>query len=592
MVEQFFLFSCLFWLIYEIYKENYQLSNSLTEIFYDFHNDPVLLYEEETQSIKVNSMFVNSFGHLIKRRKLFHHSQMLTEILNPHEIVFECLQDGVKKISLEQVLNQQEQMSKKELILRKVEGDKTFMFTFYRLENLYDSKTVCVFKETTHIHELQKVADRVRSVIMGCLTHELRTPVNWVISIFRSLEDYIDDSDEARKLFMICQGTIEMLRSLTEDFIDFTRFENEKGLPIKMENIKIDEFMKSIENIFKFQAEEKDLQFMININPSVPCDIYTDPKRLKQVLLNLLSNAFKFTQRGKIEIKIDTKTVMKQTSVLGKTIGYGNVLPRRIFDCQFKTIEEQKISSKHLRSPTWYTHFKDSTITNRISMKYSKILWIEVIDTGIGMTEEEHGKLFIKFGTGMDSKNLNTNGLGLGLYLSKEITNKLGGDIKWESMPGIGSTFSIELPLDSKNEIKWLLKENDAVFGRHNTISQSMNFKELEFDEHINAKGVKESIAFDENYHFYLSKSTVDNSNLISEELELSDSHSSRNSSNYKEDCKRLVIRESIGRPISFAHIKRWDCKSVLIVDDLAFNILLLKHYFNSKNIERQVVDN
>ena len=178
MVEQFFLFSCLFWLIYEIYKENYQLSNSLTEIFYDFHNDPVLLYEEETQSIKVNSMFVNSFGHLIKRRKLFHHSQMLTEILNPHEIVFECLQDGVKKISLEQVLNQQEQMSKKELILRKVEGDKTFMFTFYRLENLYDSKTVCVFKETTHIHELQKVADRVRSVIMGCLTHELRTPVN------------------------------------------------------------------------------------------------------------------------------------------------------------------------------------------------------------------------------------------------------------------------------------------------------------------------------------------------------------------------------------------------------------------------------
>ena len=46
------------------------------------------------------------------------------------------------------------------------------------------------------------------------------------------------------------------------------------------------------------------------------------------------------------------------------------------------------------------------------------------------MTEEEHGKLFIKFGTGMDSKNLNTNGLGLGLYLSKEITNKLGGDIK------------------------------------------------------------------------------------------------------------------------------------------------------------------
>ena len=147
---------------------------------------------------------------------------------------------------------------------------------------------------------------------MGCLTHELRTPINCVISILKSLEDFIENSEEARKLLMVCQGTIEMLRSLTEDFIDFTRFENEKGLPIKKEWVNLKEFFAEIDNIFSFQAEEKDLRFDINWSHEVPHTINTDPKRLKQVILNLLSNSFKFTQRGKIEINLSVKKALKE----------------------------------------------------------------------------------------------------------------------------------------------------------------------------------------------------------------------------------------------------------------------------------------
>ena len=235
MVEQIVMYVSLFWLIYVIYKEKYELSNSLTEIFYDFHNDPVLIYDDET-SIKGNSVFLAYFGKFIKRGKINHYSQMLTEITNPGKLMFEFYQGGIiERISLLDVIRKQKEINQKELILRKENGDKIFMFTFYRLENIYNSKTVWIFKDTTHIHQLQKVKSQIefRSVIMGWLTHELRTPVNWVLSILKSLADYIQDSDEARKLLMICQGTIEMLRSLTEDFIDFTRFENEKGLPIK-----------------------------------------------------------------------------------------------------------------------------------------------------------------------------------------------------------------------------------------------------------------------------------------------------------------------------------------------------------------------
>lgn len=268
MIEQFVLFGSLFWLVYEIYKEKYELSNSLTEIFYDFHNDPILIYENEND-IKANSAFLNLFGSVIKSEKIHHHSQMLTSIINPEKILFEFFKGtNIQSISLLEVIRHPNDVNQKELILRKAGGDKIFAFTFYRLENIYNNKTICIFKDTTHIHQLQKVKSQVefRSVIMGCLTHELRTPVNCVLSILGTLQEYIEDSEEAKKLLTICLGTIEMLRSLTEDFIDFTRFENEKGLPIKKEFVNIKDFFQDIENIFGFQAEEKDIRFDVNIS--------------------------------------------------------------------------------------------------------------------------------------------------------------------------------------------------------------------------------------------------------------------------------------------------------------------------------------
>lgn len=108
-----------------------------------------------------------------------------------------------------------------------------------------------------------------------------------------------------------------------------------------------------------------------------------------------------------------------------------------------------------------------------------KFLIIEVVDTGIGMKEKDIKELFSKFGTGKNSRGLNTNGLGLGLYLSKEILHKLNGDISCESVSGFGSTFRIKLQFDSKYEIKELL------INKHETKSQtsSKNPKETETKE-------------------------------------------------------------------------------------------------------------
>ena len=323
MVEQLIIFASLFYLIFEIYKENYYFSDSLTEIFLDFHNDPVIIFEDES-NIKWNMMFSSYFSSLIKPKKFKHHSQMLTTILNSDEIIFDQIKEGSKpcKISLLEVIRNKKEMDKKELILRKEKGNNIFMFTFYILENIYSSKVVCTFKDITHIHHLQKIKNQseFKSVIMGWLTHELRTPVNCVTSLLKTLEAYIINTEEARKLLTICQGTIEMLKLLTEDFIDFTRIENNKGLSTVNEPVDIRKLLNEIKDIFIFQAEEKGLSLNMNIigldsielvngciYKNIPQFISTDPKRVKQVILNLLSNSFKFTRRGKIEINVYSK---------------------------------------------------------------------------------------------------------------------------------------------------------------------------------------------------------------------------------------------------------------------------------------------
>lgn len=248
-----------------MYKENYGLSNSLTEIFYDFHTDPILIIDSGNY-IKANKMFIENFGHLVRSRTNNHHSQMVAELINPEKLCFSTHCDP-ESVSLIEIIKNKDEWKEKELVLKSKLNEKIYMFTFYQLENIYNKRIICIFKDTTHIHQLQMVKSQVefRSVIMGCLTHELRTPVNCALSILKTLEDYIEPTEEARKLLNICQSTIEMLRCLTEDFLDFTRFENKKGLPIKVELFNLSHMMSDIQSIFEFQAEEKNLKFKINI---------------------------------------------------------------------------------------------------------------------------------------------------------------------------------------------------------------------------------------------------------------------------------------------------------------------------------------
>jgi signal transduction histidine kinase/CheY-like chemotaxis protein len=586
LYEQIFAFCSLFWMIGIIYKESYFLSNSLTEIFYEFHNEPTVIFDRNSK-FKVNRSFLHNFGNLVTTKQIQHHSEMLTEITNPEDLNFvRKLQAKSEKVSLLQILKNRDEMEDSEIFLIDGDKEKVFVFTYFSLENIYDSKTVWVFKNITHVHQLQKIKMQIevrfRSVIMGCLTHELRTPINCVISMLKSLRDFIEDSDEARKWLTVCQGTIEMLRSLTEDFIDFTRFEDNKWLPVEKGWFKISKFFEDISNIFSFQAEEKGLEFNIHQTSKVPANFYTDSKRLKQIILNLLSNAFKFTQRGKIEINISTKE---------EWVSYNSTK---------KTTKTQKMDISFNKSGKLYStkaiDFK-KTQNFKIFKRYRNYLIIEVTDTGSGISEQVQDELFNRFGTGKTSKNFNTNGLGLGLHLSKRICTSLNGDIFWESVEGFGSSFIIKLPFDDKDNIKDIFQnqrfsEKSAAKKKFNAGSNSnlkiFNwdlFEENEFSEFLHEDSKPALFKeLDTTYSFAVKTNKFHLAQKISSKSELLSSSSSDQLGDYDKSEDEFTFKnQQLSLMGDFKLNTFWNCNQVLIVDDLAFNLLAVELMLNKK---------
>ncbi|CAI2382052.1 unnamed protein product [Moneuplotes crassus] len=596
IIEEVVTFIALFYLVFEIYKENYYLSDSLTEIFYDFHNDPVIIFDD-FMNIKCNKNFLMCFGNLVSCEKIRHHSQMLTKILNPQKRIFELKKDGVVKLSLLDIFTKyKNSMNQKEVIVRDKGKEKIFMLTIYKLENLYHSKVICTLKDTTNIHQLNQAKSQVefRSVIMGCLTHELRTPVNCAVSILDTLQDYLHDSREARKLMSICKSTIELLRSLTEDFIDFTRFENNKGLPIQKEAVDLSKFFDDIENIFVFQAEEKGITFEINMDKSLPSTIRTDPKRLKQIILNLLSNSFKFTQKGKIAINLYCKKVNVDQERLRLGGNDNHDMTQTIIGLKSPPVTIQEVSMPTLKgllmTKTSMSKFrpssnqKNSENENDLSEEsfLYKFLHIEVTDTGCGMDKKNLSELFTKFKTG-NKQGMNANGLGLGLYLSKEISEKLGGDISCDSIRGKGSTFTIRLPFDSLKEVKSILnKFQPSKFIHKSESPHSIKIEEAfseftaintpldGFDQQYSSKPLKKISSF---YEEEKSCYSFNKGNRKRGGSLLGSSKSSKIDSFFTEQPQTKIQPR-----------KKCDCK-ILVVDDVPFNILsiemLIKNKFN-----------
>ena len=227
-----------------------------------------------------------------------------------------------------------------------------------------------------------EAANIAKSEFLSRMSHEIRTPMNAIIGMI-NIGLGTDDVDRKNYCFTRADTAARYLLSLINDVLDMSKIEADK-LELAYNVFDFRTALGNITSIARVRAEEKQLVFIVNMGQDVPEFIACDEMRLSQVITNLLTNAFKFTpEKGTVTLTIDT-------------------------------IEEH-----------------DSDI----------VLKIEVADTGIGISKEQHEQLFTSFYQADASISQKYGGTGLGLAISKRIVELMGGTIWIESEVGIGSKF-------------------------------------------------------------------------------------------------------------------------------------------------------
>ncbi|TAE00277.1 MAG: response regulator [Bacteroidetes bacterium] len=272
-------------------------------------------------------------------------------------------------------------------------------------------------------HELEKKAKELemtgkyKSEFLANMSHELRTPLNSLLILARSLSENKKgnlNNDQIQSAQIIYRSGNDLL-SLINDILDLSKIEAGK-MNFHIESIDINEITADINNIFTHMTKEKGLFLDIQVEKTLPVQIHTDSMRLQQVIKNLMSNAIKFTSQGGITLKFF--------------------------------------------SPPSNTNLTKS------GLKPNDSIGISVVDTGIGIPTDKQMLIFEAFQQADGSTSRQFGGTGLGLSISREITKNLGGEIQISSIVGKGSTFTIYLPLESKEvntESKSEGKEHEIV---------------------------------------------------------------------------------------------------------------------------------
>ena len=234
-------------------------------------------------------------------------------------------------------------------------------------------------------------ANSAKSEFLASMSHEIRTPMNAIIGFSELLldEPLTDSQQKFAQTILDCSHS---LLNLINDILDFSKIEAGK-LDIEWLPCDLPDLLNEIAAIFKAVTSEKGLTLDIRIDPAAPRQITTDPGRLRQCVVNLVSNAVKFTESGSVRIRLRSQSP----------------------------------------SP-------------------DRMLCIEVVDTGIGIDPERIDSLFNPYVQADRSTSRRFGGTGLGLAITQKLIHLLGGRIQVVSNPGKGSSFSLILPEQSKSQ--------------------------------------------------------------------------------------------------------------------------------------------
>jgi len=235
--------------------------------------------------------------------------------------------------------------------------------------------------------EHAETASQTKSEFLAVMSHEIRTPINAILGLAELLELQRLD-DETRAMIESIHHSGEGLLGIVNDILDFSRMES-KPVELEMTPFNLRHLFETVAQLFSGTALSKGLNFRCQIDPELPPRAIGDPTYLRQIVINLLSNAFKFTEKGRVELAVEQLYCSDIESALA----------------------------------------------------------IRVRDTGIGLTSEQIKRVFEPFVQADSSITRRFGGTGLGLSITRRLVEQMGGELSVESTPGEGSCFTAVIHL-------------------------------------------------------------------------------------------------------------------------------------------------
>jgi len=296
-------------------------------------------------------------------------------------------------------------------------------------------------KAARYAEEVKKAKDEAekanaaKSDFLANMSHEIRTPINAVLGMNEMILRESDDAN-VREYAGKAHNAGKTLLNLINDILDLSKIEAGK-MEIVNDVYYLSSVLNNVVNMMRVKAEEKKLDFLVEVDENIPDLLMGDDTRISQVIINILNNAVKYTREGSVRLNVAQATQLPECNAGAENptgVWYGRTL-------------------------------QNGDIGNIVGCGDEIVLKISVSDTGIGIREEDMGRLFGNFERLDQKANKNVEGTGLGLSITGKMVEMMDGCIEVESVYGEGSTFTIYIPQAIEGDV--MIGDFEAKFAEY-----------------------------------------------------------------------------------------------------------------------------